>query len=43
VFKVAEGIRDVDRLKGLYDVFAETLQRLSEMGIAGKGAGGVKI
>jgi hypothetical protein len=43
VFNVAEQIRDVDRLKGLYDVFAETLHRLSEMGIAGKGTGGVKI
>lgn len=43
VFNVAERIRDVDRLKGLYDVFAETLNLLSEMGIAGKGTGGVKI
>ncbi|MNC97753.1 hypothetical protein D3C83_155180 [compost metagenome] len=43
VFNVAEGIRDVDRLKGLYDVFAQTLHQLSEMGIAGKGTGGVKI
>jgi hypothetical protein len=43
VFDVAEKIRDVDRLKGLYDVFAETLDRLSRMGVAGGGDGGVRI
>lgn len=43
VFNVAESIRDVERLKGLYDVFGETLHRLSEMGVAGRGSGGVKI
>lgn len=41
VFDVAERIRDVARLKGLYDVFAETLGKLSNMGVAGKGSGGV--
>jgi hypothetical protein len=41
VFDVADQIRDVDRLKGLYDVFAETLNQLSEIGLAGKGTGGV--
>jgi hypothetical protein len=35
-FDVAEQIRDVGRLRGLYDVFAETLNLLSEMGISGK-------
>jgi hypothetical protein len=39
-FDVAEQIRDVDRLKGLYDVFAETLNLLSEMGRAGSGTRG---
>jgi len=43
VFDVADQIRDVDRLKGLYDVFAETLGRLSGMGIAGRGTGDVTI
>jgi hypothetical protein len=43
MFNVAESIRDVERLKGLYDVFGETLHRLSEMGVAGRGSGGVKI
>lgn len=43
VFDVAETIRDVDRLKGLYDVFAETLDRLSRMGLAGPGTGGVSL
>jgi hypothetical protein len=33
----------VSRLKGVYDVFAETLSRLSEMGVAGKGTGGVAL
>jgi hypothetical protein len=36
VFDVVEQIRQVERLKGLYDIFAETLQKLSEMGVAGK-------
>ena len=43
VFDVAEQIRTVDRLKGLYDVFAETLNQLSEMGVAGKGTRGVAL
>jgi hypothetical protein len=43
VFDVAAKIRDVDRLKGLYGVFAETLNKLSGMGVAGGGTGGVKI
>jgi hypothetical protein len=43
VFNVAGSIRDVERLKGLYNVFGETLHRLSEMGVAGRGSGGVKI
>ena len=43
VFDVAEHIRDVERLKGIYDVFAEALSRLSEMGIAGRGTGGVTL
>jgi hypothetical protein len=30
VFDVVESIRDVNRLKGVYDVFAETLAELSE-------------
>ena len=34
VFDVAENIRDIERLKGLYDVFAETLHQLSKLGIA---------
>jgi hypothetical protein len=42
-FDVAEQIREVSRLKGIYDVFAETLSRLSEMGVAGKGTGGVAL
>lgn len=42
-FNVPEGIRKVERLKGLYDVFAETLDRLSQMGIAGRGTGGVTV
>ena len=42
-FDVAEHIREVPRLKGIYDVFAEALDRLSEIGIAGKGAGGVAL
>jgi hypothetical protein len=42
-FDVAEQIRDVPRLKGIYDVFAETLHRLSEIGVAGKGTGGVAL
>jgi hypothetical protein len=43
VFDVAEQIREVERLKGLYDVFAEALTRLSEIGVAGKGTGGVAL
>lgn len=43
VFDVAAKIRDVERLKGLYDVFAEALSRLSAMGVAGTGDGGVRI
>jgi hypothetical protein len=43
VFDVAASIRDVERLKGLYDVFAETLGKLSRMGVAGEGTGGVTI
>jgi hypothetical protein len=43
VFDVAERIRDTDRLKGIYDVFAETLAKLSRMGVAGEGTGGVTI
>ena len=43
VFDIAERIREVDRLKGLYDVFGETLHRLSEMGLAGSGTGGVTV
>jgi hypothetical protein len=42
VFDVADRIRDIERLKGVYDVFAETLNQLSEMGLAGSGSGGVK-
>ena len=42
-FDVAEQIRDVIRLKGVYEVFAGTLSRLSEMGLAGKGTGGVAL
>jgi len=41
VFDVAEHIRDVERLKGLYDVFAETLHQLSKLGIAGQENHGV--
>ena len=41
VFDVAEHIRDVARLKGLYDVFAETLHQLSKLGIAGQETHGV--
>jgi hypothetical protein len=36
VVDVGEHIRDVERLKGLYDVFAETLHQLSKLGIAGQ-------
>jgi hypothetical protein len=43
VFNVADRIREVERLKGLYDVFAETLDQLSEMGLAGSGTGGVTV
>jgi hypothetical protein len=43
VFDVADRIRDVERLKGLYDVFAETLHELSRMGVAGSGTGGVSL
>jgi hypothetical protein len=32
VFDIVETIRDVQRLKGLYDVFAETLEEISEKG-----------
>ena len=42
-FDVAEQIRDVNRLKGIYDVFAETLSRLSEIGVAGKGTGSLAL
>jgi len=41
VFDVAENIRDIERLKGLYDVFAETLHQLSKLGIAGQENHGV--
>jgi hypothetical protein len=41
VFDVAGHIRDVERLKGLYDVFAETLQQLSKLGIASQETHGV--
>jgi len=43
VFDVADRIREVERLKGLYDVFAETLHGLSKMGVAGSGTGGVSL
>ena len=43
VFDVVDQIRDVERLEGLYDVFAETLHELSRMGVAGKGTGGVSL
>lgn len=43
VFDVAERIRDVERLQGLYAVFAETLGKLSQMGMAGEGTGGVTL
>jgi len=43
VFNVADRIREVERLKGLYDVFAETLHELSQMGVAGRGTGGVSL
>ncbi len=43
VFNVADRIREVERLKGLYDVFAETLHELSQMGVAGSGTGGVSL
>jgi hypothetical protein len=34
VFDIVETIRDVARLKGLYDIFAETLEEVSEKGLA---------
>ena len=37
------GSAEVERLKGLYDVFAETLHELSQMGVAGSGTGGVSL
>ena len=37
VFDVVELIRDVERLKSLYDVFAETLHRLSGEGVTATG------
>ena len=40
---VADRIREVERLEGLYDVFAETLHELSQMGVAGSGTGGVSL
>jgi len=43
VFDVADRIREVDRLKALYDVFSESLNQLSEMGLAGSGTGGVTV
>jgi hypothetical protein len=43
VFDVADRIREPERLKGLYDVFAETLHELSRMGVAGSGTGGVSL
>jgi hypothetical protein len=43
IFDVAAKIRDVDRLRGIYDVFAETLGKLSRMGVAGPGTGSVTI
>lgn len=43
IFDVAAKIRDVDRLRGIYDVFAETLGKLSRMGVAGPGTGSVRI
>jgi hypothetical protein len=43
IFDVAAKIRDVDRLRGIYDVFAGTLGKLSKMGVAGSGTGSVTI
>jgi len=43
VFDVAEKIREVERLRGLYDVFAETLNLLSEMGLTGRGIGNAAV
>lgn len=36
----AAHVRDVARLKGIYDDFAETLGKLARMGVAGGGTGG---
>lgn len=42
-FAVAGIIKDVDRLKLLYDLFAETLDELHRMGAASDGAAGVEL
>jgi hypothetical protein len=42
-FAVTGVIKDVDRLKGLYDLFAETLDELCRMGAATDGPTGVQL
>lgn len=42
-FAVAGIIKDVDRLKGLYDLFAETLDELCRMGAASDDPPGVQV
>jgi hypothetical protein len=42
-FQVPGTITDVDRLKGLYDLFSETLDELCRMGSAYKDDPGVKL
>lgn len=42
-FAVAGVIKDVDRLKGLYDLFAETLEELCRIGAASDSPPGVKV
>jgi hypothetical protein len=42
-FQVMGGITDMDRLKGLYDLFSETLDQLCRMGSAYKDDPGVRL
>jgi hypothetical protein len=42
-FQVEGVIKDIDRLKGLYDLFAEVLNRLCEIGAAEEGDPRVKL
>jgi hypothetical protein len=42
-FAVAGVIKDVDRLKGLYDLFAETLDELCRLGAASDAPPGVQV